>query len=228
MLRLQKGTRQNPIVMTFRERPLVFSRELIQAFGLALGIHILAIILFHISPFRVRNPEIILPPSLVNIEIPKSEGQVITELHEIEPRLRLPPAPRWTSPGLPGIPDSSSFLDNHLASMEPLLKKPFQELRLALPQTAEPAPHSVRVTVSGPLSACEMDSLKMTIPDTVKHERQQFAVKVDTSKGEIFWYEQLEGSKDGRAFAEDILTALRFSPNPKDIVISGEIEIIYD
>lgn len=226
MLRLEKGNRQNPIVISFRERPIVFSRELINAFGIALALHLSALILFHISPFKVRNPEIILPPSLVNIELPQSEGQVMTELLENEPRLRLPPAPQWTMPSLPEIPDSSSFIGNSLASMEPILKQPFQDISIPIPQMELKKTQNVRVNVSGPLADCSMDSL--IVGTTGRMDRQCYAVKVEARKGTIFWFEQLEGSKEGKAHAEELLSVLKFRPKGNALVLSGEVEIIYD
>lgn len=228
MLRFEKGTRQNPLVVSFRERPIVFSRELIQAFGIAIGLHLFALLLFHISPFKVRNPEVILPPSLVNIELPQSEGQVITELQENEPRLRLPTAPRWTMPSLPEIPDSSSLIDNPLASMEPLLKRPFHEVPISIARTSAPTVQTVHINISGPLSVCSMDSLVVQIPETMKADRQRFAVKVESATGTIFWYDQLEGSKEGRLQAEQLLSTIQFHARDKGIILSGEVEIIYD
>lgn len=228
MLRIEKGTRHNPIVLTFRDKPLVFSLEFVQAFGIALGIHLFALILFHISPFKVRNPEITLPPSLVHIELTSGEGQVVTDLHDSEPRLRMPAPPRWTNPSFPDIPDSSSFTDDLTVSMEPLLKKGFDEAPIVLHEEFPVQDAAVHVIVSGPLANYEMDPVIASLTETTPASRQHFAVKVDAKSGTVFWYEQLEGTKEGKIQAEQILGNLRFHAQDRSIILSGEVEIIYD
>jgi len=226
MLRIEKGTRQNPIVLTFRDRPIVFSLEFIQAFGIALGIHLFALILFHISPFKVRNSEIILPPSLVHIELTPGEGHVLTDLHDSEPRLRMPSPPRWTNPHLPDIPDTSSFAD--VVSMEPLLKKAFTEPAIRISDELPYHEPSVQVYVSGPLGNYEMDAIMASATENIKPGRQHFSVKVEAKSGRVFWYEQLDGAKEGRTQAEHILRTLQFHTKDRSLILSGEVEIIYD
>ena len=110
MLKLEKVSKTLDINITLRKRERFFNRTFLQALGIALGLHIMAIVLFPIAMSTFRGSLAVLPPVSVAAELP-SESSVTTvrEEEEISPRYLRPPRsialarPSWPAPELPPL-----------------------------------------------------------------------------------------------------------------------------
>lgn len=220
MLRLEKGSKKLDI--TLRQRERIFTRPLLQALGIALGIHLAALVLFPIALTRFSgSQQIHLPVSVaailpalsdVSIEIAEEE---IPARYLSAPKSRLPPLPAPSSLQL-AMPEFhpsqeqhdflDDFLDHQTHFAEPLILR-----------------------ISGPLA---LRKRLLTTPKTlpIPHSgRVVFHVQLENRSGKIFWLDRKEAHPDEKLnqIAERLIQELLFEPVREAFVTEGEVEIIF-
>lgn len=226
MLKLEKISRRE-ISISVRDRKNRFDRIFLQAVGIAIALHLVALLVFQIQPFIVIGDKI-LAPSLVESDIDFGSNDIVAEIERegipqrdlLEPKLSLPMLPEMP---ISGLERSLEYKENSL------MINPFIEIAedweyLANDGKPSPAPRSIQVHISGELAEIPLISDGATFSVNKEHFHASYAVQVEGKTGHIFWYMPTPNSKTN-AMAEKILNEIGFQPNPNAFVYSGEIEI---
>ena len=110
MLKLEKVAKTLEISIALRQRDSFFSAPLLQAFGIAIALHIFAGVLFQVSPFRISGSQTIFPPVLVDAElISEGESAVVAQVDAEEISPRYIKEPRLSALQMPGLPTSATL-----------------------------------------------------------------------------------------------------------------------
>lgn len=245
MLKLEKVARDNQINVIFRDKNHLLTRPFLTALAIALGIHLLIVIVFHISPIKIRWTNTTVIPSLVEIDPASSrqQGSIVAASTGtgVQPRhLFLEPKP--ASPAIPPLPVYLPGRQIDFAQQQNILVNPFslieQEIyRPSFPPAAYIRPHQpILVVIAGPLSRKKIlnnglsEATLAALPRTSTPQRAVYSVLVDEQTGHIFWMEQKQkiDSKTLERIADKILKDLEFSKEHGTFVTSGEIELHFN
>lgn len=221
MLRLEKGSKKLDI--TLRQRERIFTRPLLQALGIALGLHLAALILFPIALTRFSGSQQVHPPVSVAAILPSFSG-VSTEIAEEEipsrylsaPKSRMPPLPVASSLPL-DMPELRASQDMPLDFLNDFLDHQ--------PHFSEP----LTVRISGPLALRQRVFTAPKPLNTTHMGRVVFQVQLENRSGKIFWLERKEAHANEKVnqLAEKLIQELLFEPNQEAFVTEGEVEIIF-
>jgi hypothetical protein len=239
MLRVEKNAQSKPVYLSVRENARMLTPTFIRALIFALALHLSALILFHVQPFRLKYNSPQYPPIQVNIELALPENAIFADLEQRKLH-RFP---------IPEPPLAPSVIPHYGIKMEDRVQAVPKNMKIRntiLPietegdlshlfVTLDPGKHAVCRTpviqISGPLASLPIvaDSLPAQSIHAKKHSlvRLQYSVKVDSRTGKIFWYApntQTDGKKIQKT-AEDILERIQFNPAPSEFVTQGEIEL---
>lgn len=99
MLKLEKKARSREISISIREKKSFWTPPLIQAFALALFIHLTAVLVFRVPPFVSKESTVIFPPTLVNVDLLKEAEDYLT-IADIELEKKY----NWLRPATPSLP----------------------------------------------------------------------------------------------------------------------------
>lgn len=241
MLKLERVSKSGEINVRLRTCERFFNPVFCLSLGLAVFLHLLAIIVFHISPFKIES-QWIFPSVKVNSELglqPDSDTFILAHMEEnklLTPAFQYPP--RSTSE-LPIYTENSLFTRlkpdesegfAQLINTFDLRMLPLTHLSPKLPVTCD----SFTITISGRLAETEL--LEQMLPTkiqlqspSIKKVRVRYNVRVDEKNGRIFWVRRIESSKrnDFDQQSEMILNSLYFKNDPKNIETEGEVEITF-
>jgi hypothetical protein len=243
MLKLKRDERDRHIQVLIRDQGNFLTRSFVVAFSLALGIHLLAVTLFHIAPFKLRFEET-LPPIQVEsvLTIAQDERMVVATLDRDLVPLGFYLEPGQSIPALPKPPPSSSFPHLDYMREDSIQSNPFagleNDLLLSSFFTIErsPSPHvPIELSMNGALAEKELvdNGMSEQILESVKSIEGQFrsifSVQVKDDIGRIFWIEpkQLAGLDVLDKLAEQILLEMKFRPTAETFVTAGEVEVTF-
>lgn len=241
MLKLEKISKSVEIGITLRQRETFFTRNLLQAFTIAVGLHVVAALCFQVHLFKILGNQSVFPPIFVDADISlQSEGQVMAQIDQREAfplaikepsrsSLKLPPLPGGEihrppiiHHPVPSPVDLFATLNHDIYPLDFMGAKGVK--RNVLP---------VQIHISGPLSEKKM-IVKSTqnLPQVTQDSpyRVVYHVQIDDTTGAIFWYELKDKQEKmpGEAEARKILQALRFQTSEDSFVTAGEIEINFN
>lgn len=238
MLKLEKFS-PNEIHIRIRDKDQIFNPPLLKALGLAIGIHLLALLLFHVSPFKIGFFENVYPPAQVEVDLthdlpspdhavladPENEGRLARAI--FERRELIPSLPSLEIPRLGKIEFGSEKAGS---------SNPFYQIEKAFFQP-ESGPRglpgfgpTVAVFPSKNLILEEMPLIVSPEIGVSLEERVIYRVQVNSQTGKVFWFEILEKTSrpELNLYAQKLLMDLHFHAEPQSFITSGEVEVHFN
>jgi hypothetical protein len=242
MLKLERKSKSRDVSVTMRERGHTVTPAFLQAFILAIAIHVLGMVLFHVSPFKIGHVATIFPPIQVKIDfIPGIDGGVLAEL-ENEPATSLPPVPEppKSIPQVQQMPNTELASHYFLALPKELtfIGYPFEELEknyyftefFDWEQTSSPSKNG-SIKLYGGLAEKGytlqgMDLDKYLLNYEGKKETVSYKIKVENRTGKVFWYQPIAAlEKRANKYFKRLLASIQFEKTFQGFITEGEIEI---
>lgn len=225
MLKLKKIAKSFEVAITLHRRDSVFNRPLIQAFAIAIGLHLFFLFAVQIRSFNIFSNPPLINPVVVDADIAFIDKNDV--LADLEIQENLPWAirePVGSSLQLPDLPLSPP----HFAALE-LSHRIFEFNPL---EFTEPHRHSpgMEVSVSGPIAERYIkESLPVFPMAKGPSTRYVYRVEIDNDTGDLIWFERLAGAADRTlaSKAESILRNLKFSKDKQAFASSGSVEIMF-
>lgn len=235
MLRLKKARRQE-ISVTVRDKSPWMSRTFLFALTIALGIHLSAVLVFHIHSI-LASGEVVLPPTLVETDasgVLDDANVGVLAYMDFEGRsqrhISAPVASRPKIPDMkmPTIAREMEYLNDESNPLNPFLEieEEWQYLKESRMPSKNPA---IQIHVAGALADVPLlnegkEGLSVT---PMKNETIIFSVQLERKSGRIFWYipKQMSSMKVINEAAEKILKNMVFQTDPLAFVAAGEVEI---
>lgn len=242
MLKIEKVSRHYDVILQLTQRK-IFSYPFLKALCLASLLHFLALLIFHIGPFKIEISGH-LPPAFVDTEIAEQEMNVVAQIQGEKKALKFQRAPKGFSLSLPSI--STSIPRHHLESIqEPdFLNHPFLKLENDLLTENFFAVQKKRmnplfeITLGGSLAKNKQENIETLINDEsilsllkpLGSLHVVYTAKIENKTGRIFFLEPKDTSLTDtyQKVISQILTRITFYPIEKGFVTSGEITIDYD
>lgn len=236
MLKLEKVSKTLEINITMRQREHFLNRAFFKALGIALGLHLLAVVLFHIQPFVISGSGIVFPPVLVDSDLNLvQEGTVLAQIDTDEafPRhIKEPKGLRFAFPEYPEV-DLKQYQIQYDPHSNPHVFAPFEDsAQILYTRLLDHRPREgekVKVEISGSLINLKLedDGIDQAEFGKTRTGRGRYQVRVEHRTGKIFWYDPIEaiGHEETDALAEKILRGMRFASDEFYFVTGGEIEI---
>lgn len=230
LLKLKKS-KNNEINVILKGKTRFINRTFLIAFSVAFGLHLLAVILFNISPF-FHGPEKIFSPIEVQTDLGfKEVGSVAIAKNEEKNHKHSFKPPVSTLE----MPSFSSF--NKEMEMKLLRNNEFpanaflnveEEWDFLLPHKAMSIP-PIAIHVSGNLSQCTLIEKSISNVKNLEDFRIVYDVQVELKSGRVFWHQikLFDGSEEMRKIADEMLKALAFEACLKGFVETGEIEFVF-
>ncbi|MEI8366327.1 MAG: hypothetical protein WCF65_07900 [Parachlamydiaceae bacterium] len=241
MLKLERKSRDGQVNLLMCTRERLFTRSLIIAFALALGLHSLFIILFHVSPFKIRVIETLFPPigveaypsinvdgsavvaevttrplSIQGIPIPE-RSQPVAAVHPLYSMTR----PRVYGPGKDSADYPFSRMEKEAYFPDLVVTRKKNRVPVAIVVSGELAGRGVIADVAdGSLQTVAVSSELRVIYD----------VRVDGRSGKVFWFEPIQRANVpsiDRA-AESMLRRMAFTKGTDTQVTDGTIEFHFN
>lgn len=238
MLKLEKIAKSRELSVLLRSKPTILTFPFLCALGYALLIHIAALFLFQISPFKVTYQQSLFAPVRVATEMPIHHGVLSTNLQfeEQEPIAEYLIAPLPLTPTLPKayqmlakINRAEMEQNNTFNAHLPLEGFFFDNLETPLAMESQ-SYQVLAIYLSGPISEYSLKNkdVETLDPQPQLTYRILFSVKVNQSNGEIFWWDLREApdSKQLQNEAINVLKSLQFAPQSTPDFLSGGIEIV--
>lgn len=241
MLKLEKIAKSRDLNVLLRSKPTLLTIPFLCAFGYALFIHLAALLLFDIAPFRAAFQSSIFAPVNVSIDLPLStiyaaplEGAKQDDIpaYLAAPQPKLPQLPIQMEESLLSLSENEASwqetqtfmsLESALFFNEFDLPSPTQPNPLAIYLSGQVSKLKVQPMASA-LTENYLPSLSGTLPDYLHF---LFQIKVDTASGEICWWQQINGDETSHAkLAVEILKNIRFLPESTADFLPGEVEIV--
>lgn len=241
MLKFERGSRDQSINIIVRDKDRFMTRSLMYAFGLAVLYHLIFILIFHISPFKLKLSQVIFPPIQVEADSVKHMAVLAHLDNQQSISSGLPPRESM----IPSIQDSPGYTSRRPFeyAKEKYKQTPlFQRIESEVYQptfsayklnTREPPP--ARLVISGLLSeqvvladGLENKRFPSKIGKGSENEwRIIYNVLVEGKSGKIFWFEPVEQTniKAIDSLAVEILKDFQIIPTHDTYVVAGEIEL---
>lgn len=234
MLRLEK-TRGKEICISLRPRERAFSHTLLYAFAIALSLHVLAALIFHVGSFFMQDAGIASP---ISVEADLADAGTFAmfkkEMHQQHYHL----APNTSEPVHHAIEVSDSKTDSIIALRDTPSSNPF------LPIEGEWNPFAatghkrkssaLRIHVFGALAEVPLLSdgtatLTTELAALKRSSRATYAVQIEHQEGRVFWHMPTQKQEDPilNQLAQRILQNMRFKSIPSCFVTLGEIEFSF-
>lgn len=241
MLKLEKN-RNKDVNVTFRTRDKLFNRTFIYAMSLAVGMHLLAALIFQIHAFL--NPDAgITPPIMVHADLSNSlndgENRILANLDENDNRLKYLSPPPQSTPDIPQL--SVRVEENQIEYVKEasIFSNPFTNIEedweylTASPVSNSHAIPGIKINVSGELAEIPLieEGTRIQLPQQLNASPHSviYAVQVEGKTGRVFW--QMKKTSDEKsvflAAAEAVLNEMRFQKNENIFVCTGEVEIVF-
>jgi hypothetical protein len=226
MLKLEQKTYTQTITLNFREKDKHLNIFFWYAFTIALSIHFLGFILFHVAPFHLKTISIFFP---VKVEVSSQQNSV--SVITLEQKTELPFSWDFSSPissiewekelvYLPFLPKIKA-LDFLEEKTWPIWNPPVLSVSHPL----------VQLTLAGHLAHYPLTHLPSVMTQQVMHSLAEepivasYAVEVEGETGHPFWIEQLQSS--GKAsldqWIEQMIPSLFFTPTQDFPFIKGTL-----
>lgn len=110
MLRFERKSRNREVSISLRSQEKALNRLSLMAFGLALGMHFMGFLIFHIAPFKISNVTTLIPPVVVrsDLTLPSDAAvfAVVEESNEVALNIT---EPTFSLPQLPSFPKSKNL-----------------------------------------------------------------------------------------------------------------------
>ncbi len=245
MLRIERKSRKASYYVGIKEKSRLLTPTFLAAFGIAFALHFAGILLFHISPVKLRHADLIFRPVQVNIDyLPLIDSGVLAELeNEAAPRPEIPEPPHSEPKIKPlGIaPVAHRIAYPH---MKQSVNFPFglDQFRSYAPNFIALSPPSfskrdpVTIRVGGDLSQKnyflkELDMASLLPPAAtggyLVRKAIAFRVKLENRTGRIFWLAPISDHERKKLLhlGEKVLARLQFEKSERGITTEGEIEI---
>ncbi|NGX41812.1 MAG: hypothetical protein K940chlam7_00086 [Chlamydiae bacterium] len=247
MLKLEKKSDNRPVNVKMRMNSRICTPTFLRALAIAVGIHLMGYLIFHVKPFNVGSFETIFPPVQVNIDMQQMlNGGVLANLEGegqstaaiLEPKSSVPTIPLLSTPEMKrelAYPREKTVKRNPFQHMEENLDY------LTLENLSPPQPKKgrrIKVSAFGNLSNKEIvaegwEGKKLFRRHAFEERNTQYLatydVKVEDRTGKIFWHQQHEPleKKKLNVLAEKVLENLLFDRDPNGFISEGQIEIVF-
>lgn len=243
MLRLEKK-RHHEITVFLRDKERVFNRTFLYAFGIALGMHLFAVLIFHIHPF-ISLGDRILPPTMVEIDSNGMEDLNSGALAVIEQEGGFKPylLPRASDPKISMKMSPPPVLQVEYVASKNVLSHSFSSIEedwsylVQSDASEQKRQEPIHVHISGKLAdvplvkngSQEITTLQLDNLLPSESYLAVYEVQVDRKTGRIFWYTALHSDRlqTVDAWAERMLQQMVFQADPEAFVSKGEIEISF-
>ena len=244
MLKLEKIAKTLEISISLRPQAPFFTRHFIEAFSIALGLHLLAGFLFTIQRGNTSDNLTVLSPVYVESEA-FLNNQVVADFkaEDVVHRYMQEPMESWPEyPSFSSIPvgiNAQPFRKPKKETGNPFIKSErwLATPTIPLPTLPEKQWKPLQISVSGGLENypllnegwrnADLAFLK-NLP--LNECKASYEIRLDLQTGSIFWYQPLYSCKSGkyRRFAEQILNRMIFHvSDPSKAVVSGTVEICF-
>lgn len=250
MLKLEKVAKTLELNVILRNKPALLTRTFLIALGYAVGCHCFALLLFHISPFKISYQASLIPPVYVASDFFPSDPLQHISVHFdeesyvpdflIAPRTMpatLPAMRHQAEPAAKIVLKPVKAMEHSFALENQIDVQPLTNL-FRQKKTQEP----LSVVASGGLAERKLvvESAKTKAKDLI-HQfalrypsltsagpcKVVFSVMVEQDKGEIFWWEPRNENLDSSIvwLAISLLQNLRFEKGVARSIESGDIEM---
>lgn len=244
MLKLEKKSRDREVHIHMRAKQCVWSPTLKQAFGIALGMHFFAFVLFHVSPFRLSY-ESILPPTSVEAEIAEmndeSDQLIVSQIDGDENKTHFTLNLSSTVPDIPSLPKVTFLQDDEsVQSKDPLVAQNLfalveSDIKEHYFSSSVPSEELIPVVINVSGKIAEKPAPQFSVLPRISSNSVQrliYAVQVENRTGKIFYFSLKEAAVPAQTqmIAESIIREINFEPEPtsNDFITSGEVEIIFN
>jgi hypothetical protein len=110
MLRFERKSRNREVSISLRSQEKSLNRLTLMALGLALGIHLMGFVVFHVAPFKISNVNNVIPPVMVRSDLTLPSDRTVyalmEESNEVTPKIKRPV---FSTPELPSFPKSKNL-----------------------------------------------------------------------------------------------------------------------
>ncbi|HEY4832521.1 MAG TPA: hypothetical protein VIH61_08195 [Waddliaceae bacterium] len=246
MLKLERHPRLGSVDVIFRHQDNLLTPRFLFALCLAVFIHLIGFLLFQIKPYFVRDAARVYPPVEIVIDFGIGEERMVEAQISGEKKLLYSfelPNSVPTFPLLPLTVTKELLYHQNV----PLKNDPFAKLteeliddeffRLDKIVSNSHPPHPVDIHISGNLSRLKIidegwlgsDFPGIGFGKKAKNYHAVCDVKVDDRTGRIFWQEHRNPLKKTTliAYADEILSRMKFEKNPHGFITEGQVEIIF-
>lgn len=235
MLKLEKR-RNSQIHVYLRKREGLFTRSFLYALAIALSLHLLAAVLFHVHALFFSE-EHFATTILVEIERPDAitAASASSGNRKLSKHSWMAPMPK--DPPIPVLNNTST----QTVTIFPVEEGPIAfvasnedwDYLINKKCTGKLKP-AMQVHISGPLADVAMTQNGVLDPSrcidaSIAHDYLiEFLVRVKRDTGQIFWYSLKDPSIDPDIIrnAVQILKSMRFQPDESHYVTAGEVEIL--
>lgn len=224
MLKLKKIAKSMEVVISLGSKESFFSRPLLQAFAIAISLHLFFLFFVQIRTFNIFGNPPLINPVVVNADIAYiDQNEVLAQLDLQEDMPRAIREPKGSELKLPEVPRvNQSFVDiDYLVPPKSLNPLAFVE------QPSHPTGTEIRV--SGPISDRFIDEPITPVHSKGPSIRYLYQVQVDNASGALIWFEAISGYSDRTltAKAETILKNMKFTPEYQTFAANGSVEIVF-
>lgn len=225
MLKLKKIAKSMEIAISLNSKDSFFNRPLIQAFAIAIGLHLLALGTIQIRSINIFGNQSEIQPVLVDIDMAHiDQSAVLTELAIRDDLPRAIPEPQTSGLRLPTLPPAES---SFIAFDYVITPKNIDPLAFNTPPGH---PQGTELHISGALAErfIEEPVERSQLPPGPSI-RYVYNIQVDNQTGELIWFERLSENSDRLLTfkADSIIRNLRFTPDRETFTANGSVEIMF-
>ena len=238
MLKLERTSNPSGLILRLREKETFWEPRLVKALLFALVLHLVVLLLFHVSPFKLAST-FTFPPIQVQSEQSLQGISALVSSGPFDQDEEIPPPPFYfRHPPLDWISFSTNPSITPAASLNP-------DALLHIEERAWPIWHEpltllleeplVRLAIAGDLAErllIDTDPLlsKMQPISTLpaSYARAAYEVQMDERTGKLFWYERTQSSGDSAIdrLTEKILLNIRFDPGVPREFVTGTLNFV--
>lgn len=229
MLRFEK-LKKGSVRVSLRAKEALISKPLLQAFGLAVLFHLVALLIFHIHSVHFTGSHTSYPPAKVDIDLSNTEVKIDAFPEESLLAQYNIPLPVPSAVQLPAL--KSSHFSTDLEIFEPLAEELFGTIHERIlgwspPMLAKKMP-KLEMNATGNLNRLSLIAPELGEESVLAKGKEivVFNVQVDGHTGQVFWQE-LESGGNARYIraAEKMLGQIKFTGGSE--VEKGTIEFIF-
>lgn len=225
MLKLKKIAKTMEIAVSWRNEDSLFNRPLLQAFAIAIALHLFALCFVQIRSFNLFGTQSSIPPVVVDTDIAFIDQSDV--LAQLDVREELPRAIREPEPAKLRVPVLSPPEHSFLAFDYLMTTSELDPLSFSEPPSH---PSGTEVHVSGAIAERYIPTPIPSSPlPTGPSLRYVYHIQVDNRTGELIWFERVSGNGDKllTSKADMILRTLKFTPDSETFAANGAVEILF-